>query len=240
MSGCANLTGSPDLPSGTPNPSFYNTKDGAIGMYTAAVYAFEAAIPRHLIETGLLTDELENANQNASQGQQFQSQGHVFDPIDERFLPQGSDAGADDYANLQGAREYANQAIGALAKYDTATFYDTSAVDSAQSRVYRGTLYAFEGYAELWLADFFCSGVPLSTLDYGQDFTYRAGSTTAQLYQAALAKFDTALSVATLADSVQNLARVGRGRAWLDLGQYDSAAAAVQAVSQGFLARTGV
>ena len=167
-------------------------------------------------------------------GQQFQSQGKVLDPLDERFMPAGGDAGADDYANLQTVREFANQAIGALNKYDTATFYDTSAVDSAQSKVYRGTLYAFEGYAELWLADFFCSGVPLSTLDYGQDFTVRAGSTTAQIYQDAKAKFDTALSLATINDSVLNLARVGKGRAWLDLGQYDSAAAAVQQVPDGF------
>ena len=234
MTGCENLTGSPGLPSGTPDPSFYNNKAGAIGMYTAAVLTFEQAIPTHFIETGLLTDELEDPNQHASQGQQYQSQGQVLDPIDERFMPQGGDAGADDYNQLQAVREFANQAIGALAKYDTATFYDTSAVDSAQSNVYRGTLYAFEGYAELWLADFFCSGVPLSTLDYGQDFTVRAGSKTNDVYRDAIAKFDTALSLATINDSVLNLARVGKGRAWLDVGQYDSAAAAVQAVPDGF------
>ena len=158
LSGCENLTGSPGLPSGTPNPSFYNTKAGAIGMYTAAVFAFEAVIPHHVIETGLLTDELEDANQQPSQGQQVQLRGQVPDPLDERFLPQGGDAGADDYEGLQTVREFANQAIGALAKYDTATFYDTAAVDSAQSQVYRGTLYAFEGYAELWLADFSARG----------------------------------------------------------------------------------
>ena len=104
--------------------------------------------------------------------------------------------------------------IGALAKaYDTATFYDTSAVDSAQSRVYRGTLYAFEGYAELWLADFFCSGVPLSTLDYGQDFTYRAGSTTAQLYQAAIGqvRYSAERGADALADSG---AEFSPGGAW--------------------------
>ena len=203
-------------------------------MYTAAVFTFEQAIPTHFIETGLLTDELEDANQQPSQGQQFQSQGKVLDPIDERFLPAGGDAGANDYNQLQAVREFANQAIGALAKYDTATFYDTSLVDSTQGKVYRGRLYAFEGYAELWLADFFCSGVPLSTLDYGQDFTVRAGSKTTDIYRDALAKFDTALSLATLNDSVLNVARVGKGRAWLDLGQYDSAAAVVQAVPDGF------
>ena len=234
MSGCENLTGSPGLPSGTPNPSFYNNKTGAIGMYTAAVFAFETVIPRHLSDTGLLTDELEDPNQQPSTGQQFTSQGQVRDPLDERIMPQGSDAGAEDYGALQGAREFANQAIGALATYDTATFYDTAAVDSAQSKNYRSTLYALEGYTELWLADFFCSGIPLSTLDYGQDFTVRAGSTTTGIYQDARAKFDTALSLATLNDSVLNLARVGKGRAWLDLRQYDSAAAAVQTVPNGF------
>ena len=30
-------------------------------------------------------------------------------------------------------------------------------------RAYRGELYALEGYAEVLLADLFCSGVPLNT-----------------------------------------------------------------------------
>jgi hypothetical protein len=98
----------------------------------------------------------------------------------------------------------------------------------------RGELYAIEGYAEIMLADLFCSGVPLSTLDFEHDYTYHAGSTTAEVYRSAIAKFDTAIILANGIDSVVDLARVGRGRAWLNLGQYDSAAVAVQDVPSDF------
>jgi len=40
------------------------------------------------------------------------------------------------------------------------------------------------------LADLYCSGVPLSTLDFEGDFTYRAGSSTPEVYQHAVVLFD--------------------------------------------------
>ncbi|HXC25524.1 MAG TPA: hypothetical protein VNU46_06375, partial [Gemmatimonadaceae bacterium] len=93
-------------------------------------------------------------------------------------------------------------------------------------------LYALQGYAEILLADFFCSGVPLSTLDFQKDYTYHAGSTTDSVYWDALNKLDIAVTLAKSSDSVglQDLALVLKGRAFLALGQYDSAAAAVTVV----------
>jgi hypothetical protein len=64
---------------------------------------------------------------------------------------------------------------------------------------------------------------------------YHTSSTTVQVYRAAIAKFDTALSLAGDSTRILNLARIGKGRAWLALGQYDSAAAAVAKVPQGFV-----
>jgi hypothetical protein len=85
------------------------------------------------------------------------------------------------------------------------------------------------------LADLFCSGVPLSTLDYDGDFTYHEGSTTAEVYQHAIAQFDTALILAPDSVRVMNLARVGRGRALLNLGQYALAAQVVADVPDDFV-----
>ena len=187
LGGCHDLTAGPGLPAGTPNPAFYNNKAGAIGMYNAALLAFEQMIPTHFIETGLLTDELSEFP--VGDTAKFHSSGlSTGDPLDERFLPQGGDGGADDYGKLQGAREFANQAIGALAQYDTNNYYDSASVNADSSKVMRGTLYALEGYAEIMLADFFCSGVPLSTLDYHQDFTYHPGSRTTEIYHDAVFK----------------------------------------------------
>lgn len=226
LGGCKDLTGNPGLPAGTPNPATYNTPAGAFGMRNAAVYKFEQALPQYMLDAGLLTDELEDVGVNASPGTFIQNGGRITDPLDERILPQGVTVLS--YGNLQGVRELARQALGALATYDTA------AADTLRGDTLRAELYALTGYAEIMLADLFCSGVPLSTLDFQHDFTYRPSSTTDQVYAAALANFDTALTLAYASDSIQNLARVGRGRAWLDRGQFDSAAAAVAQVPTGF------
>ena len=71
---------------------------------------------------------------------------------------------------------------------------------------------------------------------------FQPSSTTTQVYRDALAKFDTALTLSSDEDTVHNLARVGKGRAFLALGWYDSAAAAVAPVPRkfGYVIRTGV
>jgi hypothetical protein len=113
--------------------------------------------------------------------------------------------------------------MGALALYNPAA-----------SPALRGEMYALYGYAEVMLAEFFCSGVPLSTYDFQGNFTYRPGSTQQQVYQDAIAKLDTAVALSTDSARILNLARVGLGRAYLDLGDYESAAAAVTSVPDGF------
>jgi hypothetical protein len=234
--GCNALTGDQPLPAGTVDPASYSTPEGARGMRNVAIYNFEVALPRFITNVGLLTDELTNKYVGTRTDGIIVFR-HVL-PLDERVLveygPNASQpgdatvAGADSYYDLQGVRKFGNQAIGALATYDTV------ATDTASARVLRGELYAIAGYTEIMLADLFCSGVPLSTLDFEQDYTLHESSTTAQVYHDALAKFDTALTLAVGNDSILNLARVGRGRAWLDLAQYDSASAAVQSVPVGF------
>lgn len=87
------------------------------------------------------------------------------------------------------------------------------------------------------LGEHFCSGVPTSNLDENNQFVFGDPLSTAQLFTAALSKFDSALTVAAAARSAaqQNLARVGRGRALLNLGRFADAAAAVRAVPTNFV-----
>ena len=235
LAGCKDLTGAGQLPSGTPNPVIYNTASGAIGLRNAAVYDLETAMSPYLIASGLLTDELQDKLTGASAGVLSQAGTGLSDPLDERVLPEGVDAsigtsltGADAYTHLQQTRGAINVALHALATYDTLP------ADTAQQHMMRGELYALEAYTEIQLADFFCSGVPLSTLDFQGDFTYQPGSSTQQVYRDALVKLDSALSLAAANDSVLNLARVLKGRVYLDLGHADSAALAVTAVPVSF------
>ena len=233
VNGCKDLTGSQQLPAGTPNPSIYNNATGALGMRNAAVSQFGIAAKYYLLESGMLTDELEDANTGVSVGILQANQG-VKDGVDERILPDGGFIElidlTDSYDALQNVRAFADQALGALAAYDTAI------ADTAAVKVQRSELYAFEGFAEIMLADLYCSGVPLSTLDFGKDFTYAPSSTTTQVYQAALAKFDTALTLAKgRSDSVVYMALIGMGRANMDLGNYATAADDVTTVPGGFV-----
>jgi hypothetical protein len=229
LGGCKELTGSPGLPAGTQDPTFYQTAAGALGMRNAALVQFGQALGQYITDAGQLTDELESSQTGASQGVLLQNAGQVQDPLDERLLPVGVTVPS--YGQLQGVRTLAAQALGALAAYDTAA--------SAREAVaqLRGELYALDGYTEIMLADLFCSGVPLSTLDFQKDFTYKPGSTTVQVYQDALAKFDSALVLAGANDSVRYLAQVGQGRAYLEWGCptcYATAADDVAGVPDGF------
>lgn len=233
IAGCRDLAGTDTLPSGTPDPKSVNTPAGAMGMRNSAVLSVETALPSYLIRSGLLTDELtSNTTGGSSYSYIVGGQLPLDTQLDERIAPDpltdaiGISTGAiTDYANLQTIRSSTSQALGALAKYAPAL---PTAV--------RGELFALRGYAELWLADLFCSGVPLSTLDFESDFTYKPGSTTAEVYQDAVTAFDSALALSADSARIMNLARVGLGRALLDLGRYADASAAVTDVPDGFQA----
>jgi hypothetical protein len=235
LGGCTELTGSPGLPAGTEDPAFYSTAAGAIGMRNAALVQFGQALGQYIIDAGQLTDELESFETGASQGVLLQNAGQVPDPLDERLLPVG--VTVESYGQLQLVRTLATQALGALATYDTAAGVRDSVA------MLRGELYALEGYTEIMLADLFCSGVPLSDLIFQGDFQYEPSSTTTQVYQDALAKFDSTVVLAGANDSVRYLARVGQGRAYLEWGCptcYATAADDVSGVPDGFLYQVSV
>jgi hypothetical protein len=198
-------------------------------MRNQAVIAFGEALREYIVATGLLSDELTNANRIfASPGSGIANGGAVVDALDERILPQlpyGSAAtyGSDvSYTRLQVVRSFVLQAIGQLAISDTSV-KDTTVLKPSVNRALRAELHALYGYAELMLADLFCSGVPLSTVDFHKDFTYEPGSTTAKVYQDARAHFDTALVLAVDSVRIQHLARIGLARAYLNLASANPA-----------------
>lgn len=235
------LAGGNQLPSGTSDPGIYQNPAGALAMYNNTIFTFQyanvttssvggtqgttsgsnGAFINYMLESGVFTDELMAGNLGGPPGQY--STIPVYDSVDARnVLASASALGA--YGELQSVRGSASLAIGALNAYYPAAPSDL-----------RGQMYAYEAYAITMMADFFCSGVPLSTLDFKGDYTYQPGSTTSQLYQAAVAEFDTAITLSPDSIRIQNLARVGLGRALLDLGQYAEAAQAVALVPDNFV-----
>lgn len=93
---------------------------------------------------------------------------------------------------------------------------------------------ALDGFASVLFGEDYCSGVPFSTLTDAGDIEYGDPLTTQQMFERAVEKFDGALGVAGATPDFLNLAKVGKGRALLDLGRYADAAAAVADVPSEF------
>jgi hypothetical protein len=92
------------------------------------------------------------------------------------------------------------------------------------------------GFAYVLFGENYCSGVPFSTLDANNVIVYGDPQTRDQVLQTAVAKFDSAITIATAKGDADllNLARVGKGRALLDLAQFATAATAVASVPTTF------
>ena len=98
------------------------------------------------------------------------------------------------------------------------------------------------GLAIVIMGENYCSGVPLSRLTESGAVEFGTPRTTAQLWDDAIAKFDSALAVVgTSTDTAQgaqrSLASLGRGRALLDAGRVSEAASAVADVPTSFVYR---
>ena len=93
------------------------------------------------------------------------------------------------------------------------------------------------GFSFLFLAENFCSGVPVSRTSLNGELVFGTPLTTAQMLDTAEARFNLAITIATAANDAQelNLARVGLGRTLLDQGDFAGAAAAVAAVPSSFV-----
>jgi hypothetical protein len=204
------------------------TRAGALAAYKGALAQFRDVFGHEYVATsGALVDELLDGRSLGAPG--------IFGvpTVDGRVMPEYTDPsletelGAGDYratySGLQHVRGQASEALGMLREFAQ---HDSPAL--------QGHLYALRGYAELMLAEFFCSGIPLSTLDYGGGYTLQPGSSTADVMRHAEALFDTALTLSEDSVRFMNLARIGRGRALLGLGDVAAAAAAVAEVPDGY------
>lgn len=208
--GCKDILGRSALPSGYDSPSTYDTPSGAALLAQGTRTDLQDALPNYVVASGLLSDEIVIANPSNL----------TLVSIDSR---RGDDPDQALYNQLQKLRGQAELARASFQAY------------APDSSITRGEMYATEGYADVFLADLYCSGVPLSTIDFKKDFTYRAGSSTLETYRAAAALFDTAVGLSRGDVRVETLARVGWGRALIAVGLFDSAAHVAAPVSDSAL-----
>jgi hypothetical protein len=215
LGGCSldSLLKSDQLPPDVTDPAYTESLAGAMTAYRGVLLQFRRGYDGSVVMAGILGDEM------APSSPTFAAVPSSY--VDRREIQEG--VSIDIYGQLQKARGDAAQAIGLLRDY---------APESHRPLI--AHVYALAGYAELHLAELFCSGIPLSTLDYKGDNTLRPGSSTADVYRHAIALFDTALVLAGDSTRFLDLARVGKARALLGLGEPAQAAAVVAEVPDGF------
>lgn len=115
------------------------------------------------------------------------------------------------YINLQQARRALMNAIPAVADH----------AEKGTSHADYSLLNGLYGYSYVLLGEGYCSHIPISN-DEAPDPADGPPRTSAELFEASLAMFDGAGS--------NNLGRIGKGRALMNLGRYSEAAAAVASV----------
>ena len=98
-----------------------------------------------------------------------------------------------------------------------------------------GQMYWLRGWSEMTIAETFCNGSPLSSLDASNAIVYGDPEPNSKIYERALASLDTAVQNAPAgnarADTVKWLSAITRARVLLDLGQYANAGTTVTAAA---------
>jgi hypothetical protein len=99
----------------------------------------------------------------------------------------------------------------------------------------QGQMLAYMGYIELYLAEQFCNGVPMSSIDINGNAVLSGAIPRDEIYARAVAHFDSAIALSGDSARVQNFARVGKARALTGLAKFAEASAAVEPVPTNFV-----
>lgn len=191
---------------------------GAFGDFAKA-YGGDAtpsdADEGHILATGLLGDELKKTGTDPQRI-----------AWDARQLPNTSGHLSTYFEGLHRARQAAESTADAWAAAE--------GIPDAMEVV--AEMKSLAGFINVFLGEAFCSGVPVSGVTPEGDIEYGEPLTTAQLFERADERFEEALSAAQASGSaeLENLARIGKGHALLNLAQFADAAAAVGPVPTTF------
>lgn len=234
---CTNLVNGVDLPTDVVNPKSVKNDRGAESLYRGVMLGFTALYsgsPSNALSegasrrvgfshiTGLLSDELSKVQGEYAFPQTF------LDRVDSRLLFADEnliESGSEKmFKELNRIRVGSQEARGMIRKYGINL-----------SPTYIGHLFAIEGHVTTMLADLYCSGIPLGTVDFEKDYTLTRGFTTVEVYQHAIALFDSADLYVGDSTRFANFARLGRARAQLSIGNLAQASAEVTTIPTEFV-----
>jgi tetratricopeptide (TPR) repeat protein len=205
------------------DPNTLNTPEAAEALRLGALADFAFAKDGDGTQTedglillsGLLSDEFIHSTTPPSEQE-----------IDQRTTAVVNPNLSDAYFNLHKARAGSENAAAALQEFLVAP-EESPEIAEMQS---------IAGFTYVYFGEDFCNGVPFSRSS-GDSTIFGTPQTNQQMFELALAKFDSALAHPGLSNddgTITNLALVGRARALLDLGRFDEAADAASSVDPAF------
>ena len=199
--------------------SFLNSAAALPALRNGAVASFHAAYvgtgdvnesSGQIGYSGLLGDELRSSDTYPTRNQ-----------VDQRAIQLDNSSNEDQFILLSRARAAADLAAQKYKQYGP----DSSGLSLA---------YSLSGYTTILFGENYCSGVPFSTLGENGVPQYGDPLTTKQIFQRAVAKFDSALVAPGVTGQYRNLALVGKARALLNLDSLAAAKATAQQVAAGY------
>ena len=145
------------------------------------------------------------------------------DEADSRSITEANSAMTLEARGLHRTRIAAIQAIPVLKQFKPTNISDV------------GQMYWVRGWAEMSIAENFCNGMPMSSLDASNNIVYGDPLTNVEIYTRAIASFDSALQNAPAgdarADTVRWLVGIEKARTQLDLGDVTGAGATINAAA---------
>ena len=224
--GLAAATGCGLLDTEQPNiidPGTLGSPEGAADLRLGALADFAFAVDGDgtqsddglILVSGLLGDEFIHSTTPPSQQE-----------IDQRTTAIINPSLSDLYRNLHKARVGSDNAAAALQAF----------LVTPEESPEIAEMLSLAGLTVVYFGENFCSGVPFGRVR-GDSTTFGTPLATQATFEAALAKFDSALAHPGLAlddGTITNLALVGRARALVNLGRFAEAAAAAAAVPTEF------
>ncbi len=212
----SDLVGEPadaDIELGSPDAA--KSLQGSQSFYRGVIALQSSAVGEYAYTSALLTDELTSFGAR-----------EIRSPLDDRNIPTNISV-RNPFSQLQLVRAHARQGRGLLIEFA-----------KALPPALIGHLFIIEAMADIYLADIFCSGIPLSTVDYGEHFTPKAGSSTADVYRTAIALLDSAIVLTIDSTRLLHFAHIAKARALLSLGHYSEAGSAVAEIPTNYTYQT--
>lgn len=195
------------------SPSDAANPTGAVALATGAIGFMKTYINNISgiwQYSAVFTDEMKSGDTNGD-----------TNDADQRVIATNSSTYVAIWNGLQQSRGHFRDGVNALRQY--------APVEKAKL----GELYLGMGFVEMTLGQDWCSGIPLGETVLGVP-QYTMPLTNAQVFEVAIARFDTALTVLSGTDAqtlnIRNALLVAKARAQVNIGQFAAAATTVASV----------